>query len=282
MASSKVKNALQNKANSNVSKKESKPKTITQWIEAMKPEIEKALPNVITAERFARMALTAVRVNPKLGECTPVSLMAALMQSAQLGLEPNTPLGQAYLIPYGKEAQFQIGYKGLIDLAHRSGQFKTIYAREVYENDEFEFEYGLEGKLIHKPAKSDRGEVIWYYAVYHLVNGGYGFEVMSKEDVENHAKTYSQAVKKGWTSPWKTDFDAMAKKTVIKKLLKYAPLSVEFSRQIAQDETIKTEISENMEDVPSENIFEAEYSVHDEEEQQEEVQTDLTGTPFEE
>jgi recombination protein RecT len=170
----------------------------------------------------------------------------------------------------------------MIDLAYRSGQFKSIYAHAVHENDDFDYQYGLNQDLKHKPAAKDRGEVIGYYAVYHLQNGGYGFEVMSKEDVENHAKTYSQAVKKGWTSPWKTDFDAMAKKTVIKKLLKYAPLSVEFSRQIAQDETIKTEISENMEDVPSENIFEAEYSVHDEEEQQEEVQTDLTGTPFEE
>jgi len=263
MASSKVKNALQNKANSNVSKKEGKPKTITQWIEAMKPEIEKALPNVITVERFARMALTAIRVNPKLGNCKPVSLMAALMQAAQLGLEPNTPLGQAYLIPYGDEAQFQIGYKGMIDLAHRSGEFKSIYAHEVHENDEFDYQYGLHQDLKHKPAAKDRGEVIGYYAVYHLQNGGFGFVYMSKEDVENHAKKFSQAYKKGWSSPWKDNFDAMAKKTVIKKLLKYAPLSVEFSRQIAQDETIKTEISENMEDVPSENIFEAEYSVED-------------------
>lgn len=281
MSRENLKNKLAEKVEYKGSDK-NKPKTISQWIEAMKPEIEKALPNVITVDRFARMALTAMRVNPKLAQCTPMSLMAALMQAAQLGLEPNTPLGQAYLIPYGDQAQFQIGYKGMIDLAYRSGQFKSIYAHAVHENDDFDYQYGLNQDLKHKPAAKDRGEVIGYYAVYHLQNGGYGFEVMSKEDVENHAKTYSQAVKKGWTSPWKTDFDAMAKKTVIKKLLKYAPLSVEFSRQIAQDETIKTEISENMEDVPSENIFEAEYSVHDEEEQQEEVQTDLTGTPFEE
>ena len=281
MSRENLKNILAEKVEYKGSDK-NKPKTISQWIEAMKPEIEKALPNVITVDRFARMALTAVRVNPKLAQCTPMSLMAALMQAAQLGLEPNTPLGQAYLIPYGDQAQFQIGYKGMIDLAYRSGQFKSIYAHAVHENDDFDYQYGLNQDLKHKPAAKDRGEVIGYYAVYHLQNGGYGFEVMSKEDVENHAKTYSQAVKKGWTSPWKTDFDAMAKKTVIKKLLKYAPLSVEFSRQISQDETIKTEISENMEDVPSENIFEAEYSVHDEEEQQEEVQTDLTGTPFEE
>ena len=127
MASEKVKNALANIASGEVSKK---PKTIKDWIKTMEPEIKKALPNVITPERFTRMALTAVSVNPKLAECTPRSFMGALMNAAQLGLEPNTPLGQAYLIPFKNkgvmEVQFQIGYKGLIDLAYRSGEFLSI------------------------------------------------------------------------------------------------------------------------------------------------------------
>lgn len=190
-------------------------KSIAEWIVAMKPQIKKALPSVITPDRFTRMALTAVAQNPKLGDCSPASFCGAMLQAAQLGLEPNTPLGQAYLIPFrnkGKmEAQFQLGYLGLIELAHRSGEFRSIEARVVYENDEFEYEYGLEGMLHHKPALKDRGKPIAYYAVYRLVNGGYGYEVMSKEDIDEHARKYSQGIKSSF-SPWVTAYDQMAMK----------------------------------------------------------------------
>ena len=240
---SDVKNTLQSKAASKTNAVESKqPQNIKQWIVAMKPQIEAALPKVITAERFTRMALTAVSSNPKLADCTPKSFMGALMQAAQLGLEPNTPLGQAYLIPYRNkgvmEVQYQTGYKGLIELAHRSGQFKNIEAHTVFENDEFEYEYGLEPKLVHKPALKDRGGIIAFYAVFTLVNGGFGFEVMSKEDIDAHAKKYSQGFNSSY-SPWKTSYESMAKKTVLKQLLKYAPIRTEFAREMTADETIK-------------------------------------------
>lgn len=268
MASEKVKNALANIASGEVSKK---PKTIKDWIKTMEPEIKKALPNVITPERFTRMALTAVSVNPKLAECTPRSFMGALMNAAQLGLEPNTPLGQAYLIPFKNkgvmEVQFQIGYKGLIDLAYRSGEFLSIYAKEVYENDEFEYEFGLEPKLIHKPATSNRGEVIAYYAVFKLVNGGFGFEVMSKDDIIAHAKKYSQNYDSKY-SPWTNNFDEMAKKTVLKKVLKYAPIKVEFVRQLTEDETIKKELAEDMSEVQG---IEVEYEIKEEQTEAEAV-----------
>ncbi len=196
------------------------------------------------------------------------------MNSAQLGLEPNTPLGQAYLIPYGNKVQFQIGYKGLIDLAHRSGEFKTVYAKEVYENDEFHFEFGLDPKLEHIPATKDRGDVIFYYAVYRLVNGGFGFEVMSVEDVKKHGEKYSKTYKNG---PWQTNFDEMAKKTLIKKVLKYAPIKTDFIRQMQEDTTVKSNIAESMADV--ENELEYNYV---EAEELEVVEDDLSGTPFEE
>jgi recombination protein RecT len=171
------------------------------------------------------------------------------MNAAQLGLEPNTPLGQAYLIPYKNkgtlEAQFQIGYKGLIDLAYRSGQVKTIYAEAVHENDEFEYELGLEPKLKHIPASKDRGDVIYYYAVFKLVNGGEGFTVMSKDDIDKHRNKFSKAANSGF-SPWTTNYDEMAKKTVIKKVLKYAPLSTDIMRKIAEDETVKTKLADDM------------------------------------
>ena len=262
---SEVKNKLQAKtAGAAAAKKE--PKSIKDWIVVMKPQIEAALPSVITAERFSRMALTAVSSNPKLAECSPQSFMGALMSAAQLGLEPNTPLGQAYLIPFKNkgrmEAQFQLGYKGMIELAHRSGEFKNIEAHEVHENDQFAYAYGLEPELVHRPAMADRGEVVCYYAVYTLVNGGFGFEVMSKEDIQAHAKKYSQAYNSSF-SPWKTSFDEMAKKTVIKKVLKYAPIKTEFARAVAADETIKTELSSDMADMPNENVFEEAEVVED-------------------
>ena len=130
---SNLKNELAKKANNSVTDGNKEPQTIKDWIKVMEPAIKKALPSVITPERFTRMALTAISVNPKLAECTPKSFMGSLMNAAQLGLEPNTPLGQAYLIPYknkgNMEVQFQIGYKGLIELAYRSGEFANIYAK---------------------------------------------------------------------------------------------------------------------------------------------------------
>ena len=225
------------------------PKTMKDYVNVMMPEIKKALPNTITPERFTRIVLSAISNNKDLQACTPQSFLAGMMNAAQLGLEPNTPLGQAYLIPYRNhgtlEAQFQIGYKGLIDLAYRSGQVRTIYAEEVCENDEFEYELGLNPRLIHKPASENRGKPIYYYAVFKLVNGGEGFAVMSKDDIDKHRDRFSKAAKAGY-SPWSTNYDEMAKKTVIKKVLKYAPLSTDVMRSIAQDETIKSDLSADM------------------------------------
>lgn len=216
---------------------EKKDNSMVGLIRRMEPQIRKALPSVITPERFTRMVLTALSSSPKLQACTPMSFMGAMMQAAQLGVEPNTPLGQAYLIPYGNVCQFQLGYKGLIDLAYRSGEVSSIQAHEVHENDTFEYEYGLDPKLRHVPAQTDRGSVTFYYAVLKLRNGGVGFEVMSRDDVETFARKKSKAYNNG---PWKTDFDEMAKKTVLKKVLKYAPLKTEFARAVASDESVKT------------------------------------------
>ena len=216
---------------------EKKDNSMVGLIRRMEPQIRKALPSVITPERFTRMVLTALSSSPKLQACTPMSFMGAMMQAAQLGVEPNTPLGQAYLIPYGGVCQFQLGYKGLIDLAYRSGEVSSIQAHEVHENDTFTYEYGLEPKLRHVPAQTDRGPVTFYYAVLKLKNGGVGFEVMSRDDVEAFARKKSKAYSNG---PWETDFDEMAKKTVLKKVLKYAPLKTEFARAVASDESVKT------------------------------------------
>lgn len=241
-------------------KKVSPNKAMEQMMVKMSEQIKKALPQHMSNERFQRVALTAFGSNPKFLNCDPVSFLAAMMDSAQLGLEPNTPLGQAYLIPYGNKVQFQVGYKGLLELALRSGKIKTLYAHEVRENDKFEVKYGLHQDLIHEPVlKGERGDVIGYYAVYHLDTGGHSFVFMTKEEVLTHAKSKSKTFNNG---PWQTDFDAMAKKTVIKQLLKYAPLSIEMQKAVVSDETVKSELSEDMSLVNDEtDSLEVEYEV---------------------
>lgn len=214
-----------------VSKPTSEKASLRDVVVAMQDDIAKALPKVITPERFTRIALSALSNNPKLYECSKLSFLGALMNSAQLGLEPNTPLGQAYLIPYYNnkekrlECQFQIGYKGLLDLAYRSGEISMVQAYIVYENDTFEYELGLEPILKHKPAPSNRGNMTYAYAMFKLKNGGQSFIVMSKDDILNYGKRYSKTFNAG---PWQTDFEAMAKKTVLKQLLKYAPIRSDF------------------------------------------------------
>lgn len=231
--------------------------SIADMIKILEPEIRKALPSVITPERFTRMALSAVNNNPKLAECSQMSFLAALMNAAQLGLEPNTSLGQAYLIPYqnkGKlECQFQLGFKGMIDLVYRNEKVQTIQAHCVYERDTFEYELGLNSKLIHRPVLQDRGKLILVYAFFKLGNGGFGFEVMGREDIDLHAQKYSKGFSSQY-SPWNTNYEEMAKKTVIKKVLKYAPLKTEFLRAVSLDETVKTELLVDMSEVKNEII----------------------------
>lgn len=250
-----VKNQLKQQENQDKQpEKKKEGNTIVQLIKRMEPEIQRALPQHITGERMARIALTAVRNTPELAQADQMSLLGAIMQSAQLGLEPNTPLGEAYLIPYRNkkqgiiEAQFQMGYKGLLNLAHRTNEYKGIYAHEVYPNDEFHYEYGLHKDLKHVPADIPEGDPIYYYAVYHLKNGGFDFVVWSREKIEQHAKKYSAGINH-YSSPWKSDFDSMAKKTILKDVLKYAPKSIEFAKAYEADETIKKELSDDMTEV---------------------------------
>lgn len=223
--------------------------TLATLFEKMKPAISQAIPKHLTPERLLRIATTSIRTNPKLKICSPESLLGAVMQCAQLGLEP-TILGHAYLIPYknkkkdehGKdlgwvdECQFQIGYKGLIELARRTGQVSSLMAQAVYEKDTFEYEYGINEKLRHVPTDGDRGQVVKYYAYAKFKDGGYSFLIMSKRDIELHRDRFSKAKSYG---PWVDHFDEMAKKTVLKALMKYMPISIEFQRAVDQDETTK-------------------------------------------
>lgn len=240
------------KLKTSLAKKDEKPSGMAALIQKQAAQIRMALPKHLTDERFQRQALTLWNGNPTLQTVEPYSFLAAMMTAAQLGLDLTPALGQAYIIPYKGKAQFQLGYKGLLDLAYRTGLFKRIEAREVCEGDAFELAYGLEGTLRHKPLlKGDRGPVIGYYSLFELHNGGTSFLYLSKDDALKHAQKYSEAFKAGRNTPWSTDFDEMAKKTAVKSLLKYAPLSTEFRSNVQQDETVKVELSENMTEVPA-------------------------------
>lgn len=255
-----TKGMIQNKTKEIADKKQ---RTIKDYIRSMGGEIAKALPSVMTPERFSRITLTALSSTPELQRTTPESFLGAMMTAAQLGLEPNTPLGQAYLIPYKNkgvsECQFQLGYKGMIDLAYRSGEVQIIQAHCVYENDKFEYSFGLNPTLVHVPALRDRGELTHFYAMFRTKDGGYGFDVMTVDDIRRHAEKYSKSYSSGF-SPWNTNFEEMAKKTVLKRVLKYAPLKSDFARAVAADGAIRTEIDKDMLDVTP-NVIEVEGEV---------------------
>ena len=243
-----------------VNRQKSKP--IEQLIQASLKELGKALPNHLNAERLARIALTTLRLNPALADCTPESFLGALFQSAQLGLEPNIE-GQAYLIPYTnskkigsdwvkvKEVQFQIGYKGYIELFYRHELANSIDMHTVFENDIFEYSYGTDGYIKHTPSLRNRGDVIAYYATAKLKNGATLFKVMSKEDCLEHGQTHSKSYDKtkkefDKNSPWSKEFNAMCKKTVLIQLMKLLPKSVELQKALAMDNTTKSKLNVDM------------------------------------
>lgn len=210
---------------------------LAAYLESKVQYMNAALPKHLTPERLARVAITAISSNPRLLECTRESLALALIEAGQLGLEPNGVMGQAYLVPYfnGKtkkyEAQFQVGYRGLIDLARRSGEIAKIEARAVREGDEFSYEYGLRPSLVHRPDPTTQGEITHVYAIAWLRDAEPIFEVMTREQVEA-IRRRSKAADSG---PWVTDYESMARKTVVKRLAKYLPLSPEAEAVVEAD-----------------------------------------------
>lgn len=225
-------------------------------MERYKGEIAKALPKHMTPDRMTRIALTCLRINPKLQECDPLSFMGAIIQASSLGLEPGSQ-GHAYLIPFRNnkkgitECQFIPGYRGLIDLARRSGQIETIAAHVVYSNDKFEYEYGFDERLTHKPAIGDRGDFVAVYAFAKMIGGGRQFEVMNLDQI-NKIKNRAR-----FANPvWESDFDEMARKTAIRRICKYLPTSVEMQQVMSYDEMHDREIPQS-----NRTILDATYTV---------------------
>lgn len=235
-----------------------KPKSLAALLidPSIKQQMALALPKHMTADRLARIALTEIRKVPKLAQCNQTSFLGAIMQCAALGLEPGGALGHAYLLPFDKrqkingqwktvdtEVQLIVGYRGMIDLARRSGQIQSLEARAVYAKDEFSVELGLDSNIVHKPAwdEADRGPLVFVYAVAKLKDGGVQFDVMSRAEIEK-IRARSKAKDNG---PWVTDFDEMAKKTVVRRLFKYLPVSIEIQRAVGLDEQAEVGVSQD-------------------------------------
>lgn len=207
-------------------------------------EIQRAIPTGMTPARFTRLALTAINSTPRLAQCTQVSVLAACMQAAALGLEPNTPLQQCWVLPFENrdeqrfDAQFIMGYRGIITLALRSPGVLDVQAREVYAGDDFEYEYGLDEKLRHVPTFDEQAvdDIVQYYGIVRYPDGGHYWRLVKPHTIEEHRKR-----SKSPNSPaWRNDYLPMALKTVIRIISPYMPLSAEAVAALAADGTAPT------------------------------------------
>lgn len=237
-------------------------------------QLQHALPRHMTAEKLARIALTCLRVNPKLMEAAernPTSFLAALFQSAHLGLEPNLN-GEAWLIPYNnrrkdgqgyeKVVQFQVGVYGWAKLFYNHQNSVILRMDNVHENDHFDYDLGT-GEVHHKmpPFGKPRGEVVGYYAQAGLTTGGKILKVMAKPDAIAWAKRYSKCWDKEKQqfipgTPWRDHTDSMGQVTVLKQVLKLVPKSPEIQRAVAMDETTKSAVDADMLSIPDETVYE--------------------------
>lgn len=206
-------------------------------LEQSKGKLAEVMPRHLTADRLMRVALAACTRTPALLKCSQASILQSIMQAAQLGLEPGSALGEAYLVPYRETCQLIVGYRGLISLARRSGQIASIEAHAVHAKDKFTCRYGLDSILEHEPDWSeDPGAMVAVYAVARLKDGAVQVEVMTKAQVDGIRKR-SMASGSG---PWVSDYEEMARKTVVRRLCKYLPLSIELADAIEREETTES------------------------------------------
>ena len=215
-----------------------KVKEVQGLIEQMKPQLMDVLPRHMKPERIIRLCRAMVTKRQKLSQCTPISLLGAIVECSTLGLEPETPLGHAWILPFKDQAQMIIGYQGYIDLAYRSGKVDWITAEVVYANDPFDMQLGTRHELHHSPAIGDRGEPVGVYAVCKIKDGGTTFKHLTKVQVMKY-KAMAPAANSN-DSPWNSSnieiqLD-MWKKTAVRRLQKYIPKSTELARAIALDE----------------------------------------------
>lgn len=223
--------------------------TLQGQIKSMESQFALAMPKGMEAAQLVRDALTCLRQTPDLAKCTPATVLGALMSCAQLGLRPGV-LGHAWVLPFydkhsrGFKAQLIVGYKGYVDLAYRNPQVSSVIARTVYDGDTFDVEYGLEDKLIHKPAMSgERSKPIAHYAIFKTASGGRAFWVMTEDEMQAHKRKYAPTNKAGnIVGPWNSDYEAMARKTCLLRLAAWMPKSTELAYAMEIDNGVRTNV----------------------------------------
>lgn len=202
--------------------------------------LQKRLPQVMSVDRLIGLSVGAMRRNPRLQDCTMGSVINSVIQSGMLGLEPNTPLGHAYLIPYKKECTFQVGYRGLMNLAMRGGHVRKFDPQVVFDGDEFEIEYGSSEHMVHRP-KFQSSEWLGAYSLCKLATGEMSWLYLPKATIlgirDNHSQSYRQDLEnKTRYSPWTTAEDEMAMKTAVKRHCKRLELNVDLARAAELDD----------------------------------------------
>jgi len=196
------------------------------------------------AAGFMSSLLNVVNGSTQLRQCNPNQILATAAIAAAMNLPIDPNLGFAYIVPYKGKAQFQMGYRGYIQLAMRTGQYKTISATEVYEG-EIDSYNRITGEIEVNPDGRKSDAVVGYIAYFRLLNGFEKYDYMTVAEVQAHAKRFSQSYGKGSASPWTTDFDSMATKTVLKRLLsRYGILSIEMQTAVRADQAAVTETSD--------------------------------------
>lgn len=223
---------------------EAKMKDFGGLLQRMAPQLKNALPRHVRTDKFIRTVLTAVRKNPDILACSEGSVLGSVVTSAQLGLELDGVLGEAYLVPYKGECQLIVGYQGFIKLAWQSGMVEDVYAEIVYEKDVFKWSLGTDRRIVHKPSDDidrEKGKITHVYAAVKIKGGGTPFVVLTIAAVEK-LRERSRAK----TGPWFTDYEAMVKKTAVRQLQKWIPKSKEQARAAALDEMADSDLSQGM------------------------------------
>jgi len=245
-----------------VTKTQSNLGALQGLLDKYKNQIAVALPKHMTPERMIRVALTAVSQSPKLQECNPLTICGAIVQASILGLEPSSVLGECFLVPFfnkkagGLEAQLIIGYQGKIKLVANTGQLMGIKAAPVRENDEFEFDDGIEPFVKHKYYHvADRGKVIGFWAGAKLKSGFMSIAYMSVAEAQEHRDKFAMTKDRAGHvfGVWADNFEAMALKTVIHKCMKYIPKSAQAQTAWSLDERAEAGLPQQFSvDVPLE------------------------------
>src|SRR5271168_3507603 len=218
---------------------ESKALTVYQQIDnsGFKAQLAKAIPNSISADRLVRLALTMIKKNSRLQTCTPISIMACVVEIAQLGLEPEGVLGHAYMVPFKDQCTLIVGYRGFMHLMYQSGVITEVSSEIVRKGDKFQRVLGTERQLVHIPSpipeKDEEKDWLGAYAVTHFLNGSKAFEYLEKVKIHharNRSRGWQSHLKDGTSTPWITDPEEMWKKTPIRRLAKRMPTSTSDQR----------------------------------------------------